>query len=92
MAATTPGRPAPEPRSAASVDALDERDRSEAVQRVALPHPGRVRSGDRPEWHRPVREELLEPAELGHLRRVQDDPEVARLRSEGVVVAHRCFT
>ena len=85
-------QPGPRTQVGGLVDALDDRDRPEAVQGVAFPYPGRVRSGDRSERHRPVGEELLEPAESGDLRRVQEHPEVARLCSEGVVVAHRCFT
>ena len=92
MATTTPGQPGPRTQVGGLLDAVDDRDRSEAVQGVTFPYPGRVRSGDRPERYRPVGEKLLEPAQPGDLRGIQEHPEVARLCSEGVVVAHRCFT
>ena len=72
-------QPGPRTEVGGLVDALDDRDRSEAVQGVAFPYPARVRSRDRPERDRSVDEELLEPEQSGDLRWAEEHPEVTRL-------------
>jgi len=87
-----PRQPCSGPEIAGDIVVVHQRCCAEAIEDVAIPDPGSVRTRDGTERDRPMGQEILVPEEGSGLRGVERDSELRGLPQQDLRFAHRCFT